>query len=302
MLYVATVHYESPRWIEIQARYLRRNIQVPFETWASIEGIDPSYAGSFTRVLEQRGEHAGKLNHLAREITYVAADDDLIMFLDGDAFPIADPMPVITGALERAPLLAVRRAENIDEPQPHPCFCVTTVATWRSLPGDWSLGPVWPAVGGKIASDVGANLLRTLELSHTPWEQLLRTNGTSLHPLYYAIYGDIVYHHGSGFRDNVLSRAERELLAAQAPAAAQITGQGPARVLSSGLARVGARSLSTAVERRSRRGEASARRSQRDEAIRRNSEQSREIFEAIERDDPGWLARVRGEAAPAASA
>lgn len=299
MLYVATVHYESPRWIEIQARYLRRNIQVPYETWGSIEGIDPSHAGSFTKVLEQRGDHAGKLNHLAREITYVGADDDLIMFLDGDAFPIADPMPVIEDALQRAPLVAIRRAENIDEPQPHPSFCVTTVGTWRSLPGDWSLGPVWPAVGGKLASDVGANLLRTLELSQTPWVQLLRTNGTSLHPLYYGIYAEIVYHHGSGFRENVLSRADRELLAAQTP---EPGGGGPvqAGALSSGLARIGARSLSTALERRSKRDAANARRSQRDEAIRRNSEQSRLLYEAIERDDPDWLALVRGEPAPAA--
>ena len=55
------------------------------------------------------------------------------MFLDGDAFTIADPMPLIAESLARAPLLAVRRDENVEEPQPHPCFCVTTVGTWRSL-------------------------------------------------------------------------------------------------------------------------------------------------------------------------
>ena len=131
MLYIATVHYKSPRWIEIQTRYLRRHLSVAYQTWASIEGIDPSYSASFDRVLEQRGQHAGKLNHLAREICHVASDDDLIMFLDGDAFPIADPMPVIAESLEKAPLVAVRRAENANDPQPHPSFCVTTVGTWR---------------------------------------------------------------------------------------------------------------------------------------------------------------------------
>lgn len=134
MLYVATVHYKSPRWIEIQTDYLRRHLSVAYRTWASIEGIERSYATSFDHVLEQRGPHAGKLNHLALEICHVAEDDDLIMFLDGDAFPIADPMPVVTAALEAAPLVAVRRAENANDPQPHPCFCVTTVGTWRSLP------------------------------------------------------------------------------------------------------------------------------------------------------------------------
>ena len=65
------------------------------------------------------------------------------MFIDGDAFPIVDPMPVIEEGLAKAPLVAARRAENGNDPQPHPCFCVTTVGTWHSLPGDWSGGYTW---------------------------------------------------------------------------------------------------------------------------------------------------------------
>src|SRR5690242_8873001 len=114
MLYIATVHYRSPRWVEIQTRQLRRHIPVPYQVWTSLEGIDPSYATHFDRVFEQRGLHAGKLNHLAMEILAVAADDDLIMFLDGDAFPIANPMALIDDGLARTALVAVRRAENVD--------------------------------------------------------------------------------------------------------------------------------------------------------------------------------------------
>src|SRR5882762_5154251 len=191
MLYVATVHYRSPDWIEIQARHLREHISVPFQTWTSLEGIDPAYAVHFDRVLEQRGSHAGKLNHMAREISHVAAEDDLIMFLDGDAFPIADPVPLITDALGRAPLLAVRRAENVNEPQPHPCFCVTDVLTWHELPGDWTAGPTWIGAHGTPTSDVGGNLLRALELTQTPWVDVLRSNRRNLDPLYFAIYGGV---------------------------------------------------------------------------------------------------------------
>ncbi len=210
MLYVASVHYKSPQWIEIQTQHLREHISVPFQTWTSLEGIDPAYARYFDRVLQQKGMHAGKLNHLAAEISYEAADEDLLMFLDGDAFPIADPMPLIERALAEAPLLAVRRAENVDEPQPHPCFCVTTVGTWRSLPGDWTAGPVWPGARGIPTSDVGANLLRRLELSNTPWVPVLRSNRRDVDPLYYAIYGDVIYHHGAGFRAGDLSPADRD--------------------------------------------------------------------------------------------
>ena len=211
MLHIATVHYESPRWIEIQARHLREHISVPYQTWSSLQHIDPSYSVHFDRVIQQLGPHAGKLNHLALEISHEASDSDLLMFLDGDAFPIVDPMPLITDGLSRAPLIAVRRAENVNEPQPHPCFCVTTVGTWRGLPGDWSLGATWPEVGGAPVSDVGANLLRALQLTETPWVELLRTNGTKLHPLFFAVYADTVYHHGAGFRQDMITRRDREM-------------------------------------------------------------------------------------------
>lgn len=210
MLYIATVHYRSPRWIEIQSSHLRRHLAVPFQTWTSLEGIDPAYAVHFDRVIEQRGTHAAKLNHLALEISHQAREEDLLMFLDGDAFPIADPMGLVGDALARAPLVAVRRAENVQEPQPHPCFCVTTVGTWRALGGDWTAGPVWPGAHGAATSDVGANLLRRLELSGTPWVQVLRSNRSGAEPLQFAIYGDVIYHHGAGFRSGELSPAHRD--------------------------------------------------------------------------------------------
>jgi hypothetical protein len=276
LLYIATIHYQTPRWIDIQARYLRDHISVPYETWSSLEGIERSYASRFDKVLEQRGPHAGKLNHLALEICQVASDDDLIMFLDGDAFPIADPMPTLADGLERAPLVAVRRVENLNEPQPHPCFCVTTVKTWRSLPGDWSLGFPWRAASGELISDVGANLLRALELSQTPWIPLLRTNGTNVHPVFFAIYGDILYHHGAGFRDAFVTRTDRQQLRRR------VAGQNPAMLwLQRARDRLLGRHWGHEVNERIRR-------------------QSQSIFDAIERDDAKWLTELQqGPSVPA---
>jgi hypothetical protein len=206
MLHIATVHYASPRWIEIQTRYLRENISVPYETWTSLQGIDRSYGKYFDHVMDQSGSHPGKLNNLAVEISQQADPDDLIMFLDGDAFPIADPMPLIRDGLSRAPLIAVQRADNGGDEQPHPCFCVTTVKTWHDLPGDWSMGYRWKLADGGRATDVGGNLLRVLELTNTPWVDIQRTNPVQIDPLFFAIYGDVVYHHGAGFRRGGPSR------------------------------------------------------------------------------------------------
>ena len=211
MLHVATAHFRSPRWIEIQTRYLRRHIDGPLQTWASLEGIDSAHGSHFDRVIEQYGSHAGKLNHLAMEIAQEADPDDLLMFLDGDAFPIAPLSEFIERGLEEAPLIAVRRAENVDQPQPHPCFCVTRLGTWTTLGGDWSAGPVWPGGQGWEVTDVGSLLMRKLELAGLDWVQVLRSNRRNLDPLYYGVYGDVIYHHGAGFRAENLSATHRAM-------------------------------------------------------------------------------------------
>ena len=257
-------------WIEIQTKHLREHLSVPYQTWTSLEHIDSSYGVHFDRVVQQRGSHAGKLNHLAMEISQVASDEDLLMFIDGDAFPIADPMPLIEEGLSRAPLLAVRRAENVNEPQPHPCFCVTTVGLWRSLPGDWTAGPTWPGAHGTPTTDVGGNLLRRLKLTHTTWEQVLRTNNRDLDPLYFGIYGDTMYHHGAGFRAGELSPIHRE----QAPAGLPVPSMKLLRPVRNYLNR-----------RRWKRWEERMQEHQARESLR--------IFKRIERGDENWLADFR---------
>ena len=238
-------------------------------TWASLEGIDPAEGVHFDRVIEQYGSHAGKLNHLAMEIGREAADDDLLMFLDGDAFPIAEVMPFIERGLGQAPLIAVRRAENVDQPQPHPCFCVTRVATWRSLRGDWSPGPVWPGGLGWEVTDVGSLLMRKLELAGLGWVQVLRSNKRDLDPLYYAVYGDVVYHHGAGFRAENLSATHR----AMAPDLPGADASGLARRPEGRLAR-----------RRKERWERSMR--------RRLEEESESFYERIAAGDSDWLSEL----------
>ena len=274
MLHIATVHYESPQWIEIQTRQLREHIAVPFETWTSLEKIDSSHGSHFDHVIEQKGTHSGKLNNLAIEIAGRAAPDDLLMFLDGDAFPIADPMPLITESLGKAPLMAVRRAENEGDFQPHPCFCVTTVGAWFDLPGDWSQGYVWSNAKGWRVSDVGANLQRRLELTGTPWVEVLRSNAVDLHPVFYAIYGGVVYHHGAGFRSK-FSRVD--------------LGGGPRPA---NVPRVPV--LRQLVERRDRRRQRLWRERIQQAQVRR----SEEIREGIEQGGSEWVLELLGEESP----
>jgi hypothetical protein len=208
MIHVATVHFGSAMWIDIQLAYLHRNLTEPFRTVTSLEGVPGDHEGKFDMVVPAIGAHAAKLNLLAGEIAASAAPGDLIMFLDGDAFPIADPMPLVRHALETTTLVAVRRDENEGELQPHPSFCVVRVADWEALHGDWSPGHCWTTRSGRVLTDVGGNLLRCLERSGADWTPILRSNRIDFHPLFFGVYGDIVYHQGGGFRSG-FSRADR---------------------------------------------------------------------------------------------
>jgi hypothetical protein len=200
MIYVATVHYKSDKWIDVQLAYLRRNLREPFRVVSCLEDIPEEHEQKFYKVVPAVGAHAGKLNLLAAEILAEAEPDDLIMFLDGDAFPIADPMPFVHRSLETSVLVAVRRDENGGDPQPHPCFCVIRVGDWRRLCGDWSPGHYWFNSKNWRISDPGGNLLATLQRESEPWTPLLRSNTTNLNPVSFGVYGSIVYHHGAGFR------------------------------------------------------------------------------------------------------
>ena len=200
MIHVCTVHFGTARWIDVQLGYLHRTLTEPYAVYACLEDVDGDHDGKFARVVPARGPHAGKLNLLAAEVCAEADGQDVLVFLDGDAFPVVDPMPVVYEALGRSRLVAVRRDENATDRQPHPCFCAVRVTDWLSLAGDWSPGHSWSGADGRMTTDVGGNLLRALERSGSTWTPLLRSNRIDLHPLWYGVYGGIVYHHGAGFR------------------------------------------------------------------------------------------------------
>jgi hypothetical protein len=153
--------------------------------YASVEPID---------------DHAIKLNILA-DIVYFAQEDenDVLIFLDGDAFPISKLDQIIASFMAKYPLVAVQRTENLGDIQPHPLFCCTTPNFWRKIGGDWNKGYEWQTELGS-RTDVGGNLLRILEEHGVEWKKLYRTAESSFHKIFYGVYGSIIYHHGSGFR------------------------------------------------------------------------------------------------------
>jgi hypothetical protein len=165
--------------------------------YAALNGIDTKWNDRFFYAEDMPGKHGPKLNALAEIARSEATPGDYFLFLDGDAFPIAPVTPALFGDTQ---LVAMRRDENLGEQQPHPAFTITPVDFWFEIGGDWRQGYTWTSTNGEQVTDGGGNLLGILNERNIPWRPLLRTNRVNLDPLWFGIYGDVVYHHGAGFR------------------------------------------------------------------------------------------------------
>jgi hypothetical protein len=211
MINVVTVHWQTPKWIDVQLRYLERNVAGDLRVFAALNGIeDPELRDRFFYATDLEGTHEEKLNALADVVVEQSDPADIVMFLDGDAFPIRPLDSWMHETLRSYPLAAVRRDENVGDRQPHPSFCVTTAGFWQEIDGDWRRGGTWINAVGREVTDPGGNLLHQLQERHQDWLPLVRTNTSNPHPLWFAVYGHLVYHHGAGFR-KMFSRSDRAL-------------------------------------------------------------------------------------------
>ena len=200
MIYVVTVHWRSPEWIGPQLDYLRRYISSPYRVFAVLNDIDDAdLRKRFDYADDLAGPHGKKLNALAQLVTDQAQPDDVIIFLDSDAFPIRPLDAWLDRTLTAHQLVAVQRQENFGDLRPHPSFCATTVGTWNRIEGDWSRA-AWITPSGAPLEDAGTHVLSGLEAAGIPWQPLTRSNTHDLHPLWFGVYGHYVYHHGAGSR------------------------------------------------------------------------------------------------------
>ena len=210
MVHIITVHWESDKWIDIQLKYLQLHTEEQFRVYAFLNHLPADHSGKFYySSKEPIKDHSVKLNILANVVgSRAESDDDLLIFLDGDAFPVRRYLPFIREKTLSHKLVAVQRLENNGDVQPHPSFCATTTGFWKEIKGDWQRGYTWRNSKGRTVTDVGGNLLKILEDNAVDWYPLLRSNTRNYHPVFFGMYGGLVYHHGSGFRVGT-SRAAR---------------------------------------------------------------------------------------------
>ncbi|MGI9556766.1 MAG: hypothetical protein ACR2N5_02370 [Solirubrobacterales bacterium] len=209
MIHIATLHYQDESWIDIQLKQLERHTSEDYRVYACLDGVSRKYFERFHYAVERNEPIVPELDHLAGVISEQADPDDVMVFVHGDTLPVAEWAGPIRAMLERRPMAAVRRDENLGEPHPHWVFTATTPRLWAELDTDWSRGPTWVGTNGLEVTDLGAHLWRELEDRGIEWTPILRSNTTNLHPLWFGVYGDMIYHHGAAFR-KPLSRIDAD--------------------------------------------------------------------------------------------
>jgi hypothetical protein len=226
MIHIITNHHETLKWLNLQSEYLENNTSEDYKVYCGTTDIidgDTSQKTfknySFYELKSVVNRHADKLNALVEKIETngIVANDDLLVFLDPDALLIQPgwEKKLKDFILNKGvPIVAICREENIEpllrEEQknyPHPCFLATSVGFWRNNNLSWDLDP------SQGASCAGVLLKKWLDNKGIKWGKLLRSNCFNLHPLNFGVYGNMIYHHGSGNRPtydsiDVFSRPE----------------------------------------------------------------------------------------------
>ena len=89
MIHILTVHWQEDAWVDIQLAYLHRFIRKPFKVYAFLNNLPRDHREKyFYSSTEPIKEHAVKLNILTDIASFnMEGADDLLIFIDGDAFP-----------------------------------------------------------------------------------------------------------------------------------------------------------------------------------------------------------------------
>jgi len=214
MIHIVTIHHETDKFLDLQDFYFEKFTNWEYKIYSGLSEIDyNAYVHKnregqyknyeFVDLNNVLNQHWFRMNYIfnhIKEKQKTFSDEDILIFTDGDAWTITDWVPTLLNLLEKNPVVAVDRRENPEpalhpnfKPYPHPCFFATKARFWDENKLEWSLHPPQIETAGPV-------LMLWLKQNGYDYTPLLRNNVFNLHPLYFGIYGDMIYHHGAGNR------------------------------------------------------------------------------------------------------
>jgi hypothetical protein len=171
-VWILSPHYGTD-WVDIQKRWIEKNTKDFNIRWIIYEA-------------EPNCRHIRSLGNLMELLDQAAPQKyDLVAEFDSDAFPITPDWTskVLEYLEQKYMFVAVQRLENPFRQRlnPHPSFCAWRYGTFYVDWHQWAGNPY-------------------IKAGTHRWKPLHRTNKVDLHRQMYAIYDDMIYHHGGGSR------------------------------------------------------------------------------------------------------
>lgn len=198
MIGVITVHHKTSKWLEIQLGYLRKFIPKPWALFIDLNFDHSNFnlkelsGSAFVYIRKSKIIPKKKIHHHTKLGCLESAaskhgEIDTYLFLDGDAFPFTSIVPILV-KLPKHKLIAVQRSRELGDTFPHPCFTLVEAPFWKRIKGTWKMGR-------KHVEAFNTRLDKTAK-----WLPLTQTGALTDNKLFFSVYGNVVYHHGAGFR------------------------------------------------------------------------------------------------------
>ena len=204
MIHIFSIHFKDDKWADIQLNSIKKYIKVPYKTYAVYshmsEEIYNKRRSQYDYFLNKEiGKHTykkGKYHqtdghrHMLPLIKENTQPGDIILRLDSDAFFIKDINEDFINLVNNKKFIAIHEPQHewdTDYKTPHPSF-------W-AFPADFLNTDLNEAMSTLIEdghSNWWGGVTEWLQRNNIKWHSLKRSNSINLHPLYYAIYEDLI--------------------------------------------------------------------------------------------------------------
>ena len=208
MLHIFTIH-TNDKWADIQLQHFEKYINCDYQVYVRMNENHEEYMNKYDVCVPGMSRHQSDSFKILYDIVKDSIlPDDIVIRIDSDAFPIDNTfIDIITENLKKYQMIAIEEPEHeldLNIRIPHPSFMAFTAKSLFN-----GLDECLCSRSMKYENWWG-DVMNWIESEDRKYYPLVRYNKVNLHPLYYGIYGGIIYHHWAGSR-TMITRADRRI-------------------------------------------------------------------------------------------
>ena len=217
MIHIITINWTTDKWIDIQSNSFKTFINTPYKVYTKLGNMGDNIFKKHNQKFHYCAPgKVGEKSHVTvgmklalKEIKKQSClnSEDIILIIDSDAF-LVNNLDILIKKLDNYPFISCQEPQHEIDPTreiPHPMFFMFKFSMlnekleyYLTTIQDDGTGTWW---GG---------LIKWMESNNYEYYPIKRSNKVNLHPLYFGIYGDTIYHHWAGSR-NMITRPDRRL-------------------------------------------------------------------------------------------